>query len=115
MDRVVNEMADFGFSAEQIEATRAKYRAKIVDPTFDIFPQNVPACRLFLALATQWRTESLSSLGGGTWFRIGLDYSVVEFIARTIEVEVDQDCFVRLQILEAEALKAWTQDRTARQ
>ena len=114
MDRVVSEMADFGFTADQIAATRAKYRARIVDPTFDIFPQNVPAARLFLALATQWRTQSLSGLAGAACFRIGLDYSVIEFVARTVEVEVDQDCFVRLQILEAEALKAWTQEQARR-
>lgn len=85
------------------------------DEAFVVFPDNVLAVRLFMALATQWRIISLSTMSSAQLIQTGLDYQVVETTARLSGLgEIAADDFGRLQIMEAEALAAWREARAAR-
>ena len=66
--------------------------------TVEVWPENWPAVELFCAVATQWR----ASFGGV----IGLDYTAVEAAMRMLRIKpADRpDLFVRLQVMESEAL-----------
>lgn len=80
-----------------------------------VFAENVLAVRLFMALSTQWRMTSLSTMSSAQLIQTGLDYQVVETTARLSGLgEIAPDDFHRLQIMEAEALAAWREDRKAR-
>lgn len=114
LTRVLDDMAEFGFSPEAIAQTRADHQAKVVDQVFEVMAENAVAVRLFLTLATQWRNAPLSAMGGTPWMRTGLDYAAVEPTARLAGLVVDTDAFSRLQMLEAHALSAWSQERQAR-
>jgi hypothetical protein len=86
----------------------------VEDVVLEIFPENAGAVRLFLKLATQWRTEALSTLGSATIIRTGLDYGVVEPTARMSGLAMDEGLLGQLQVLEAAALSAWSKERQAR-
>ena len=85
------------------------------DEAFAVFAENVLAVRLFMALSTQWRITSLSTMSSAQLIQTGLDYQVVETTARLSGLgEIAPGDFHRLQIMEAEALAAWREDRKAR-
>lgn len=60
-----------------------------------------------MGMATQWRTA------GMTGARIGLDYNILEPVARSlgIGVPLDTQTFNDIRLMEAEALNNWSKKR----
>lgn len=77
------------------------------EEVFDVYGENVVACRLFLAVQTQWRVIGLSTMAAARPLRMGLDYVAVEVAARFCGLAVEPDDFDRLRIMEAEAITAF--------
>lgn len=96
-----------GAPAEVVAQIRAEARGSDPDEGFAVHPDNETAVRLFLALATQWRSQSLSTMTRAALIRTGLDYAAIEPTARMTRLELSADDFGRLRIMEAEALTAW--------
>lgn len=71
---------------------------------FHVWPEHVPALRLYLDVQTQWREG-------------GLDYAGVEALLRLQGLPRAQrgERFAELQIMERAALKAWAKQRQQRQ
>lgn len=70
--------------------------------------------RLFLGMATQWRMASLSTMSAARLIQTGLDYGVLEGVARMSGLgPVEADDFARVQIMESEALAAFADERRA--
>lgn len=72
-----------------------------------VWPDMVDAWRLFMGMSTQWRTAGMAGI------RIGLDYNVLESVARSMEIAtpVDTALFADIRLMEAEALNAWSKRR----
>lgn len=82
------------------------------DEALDVHPDNVAAVRLFLAMSTQWRQDSLSTMQKAMLIRTGLDYGVLEPTARMAGLgEVTTDTFTRLRVMETGALEAFRELR----
>lgn len=81
------------------------------DEPFEVMAENVTAVRLFVALRTQWRTVALSTMAKALIVQTGLDYAAVETTARLKRLELVDGDFDRLQVMEAEALAAFAEER----
>jgi len=103
-------MAAFGFSEAAVARMQAEARRALADEGLAIHPDNIAAVRWFLAMQTQWRTVTLSTMERAEIRRTGLDYAVAEATARLKGLEPSADAFARLQLLEAEALTAWAEE-----
>lgn len=101
----------FGMPETEIAKARADFAVLPTAPdALPIHPENIRAVRLFLAMATQWDCLALSTLGAARVVRTGLKYPVLDFVAAKRGLgEVTEDDFLRVQILEGEALNAWTE------
>jgi hypothetical protein len=110
------DLEAFGVAPDQRAQARAEFAGMAApDEAFVVFAENVLAVRLFMALSTQWRITSLSTMSSAQLIQTGLDYQVVETTARLSGLgEIASGDFHRLQIMEAEALAAWREDRKAR-
>ncbi len=97
-----------------VAAVRAEARASLPDTGFAVHPDNVAAVRLLLAVATQWQTVALSTLGRAEIRRTGLIYASIEPAARMIGLELTPEVFAQLRWAEAEALAAWREAAEAR-
>jgi hypothetical protein len=63
---------------------------------------------LFFALQTQWRWTSAGMAGA---LRMGIDYNAIEPTARMLRVELTDDVFDDLRVMEGEALVVWARKR----
>jgi hypothetical protein len=90
-------MADFANSSEP-------------DEDFQVLPWNVTAVKAFLALQSQWRWASLSTMGEARILRTGLAYEAIETTCRLRRIELGPDDFERIQVMEAAALTAWSEE-----
>lgn len=100
--------------AERAKATATFAAMAAPDAPFVVFGENALAVRLFMALATQWRISSLSTMSAARLVQTGLDYGVIrETAALTGLREIGPSDFRRLQVMEAEALAAWREERAA--
>lgn len=72
-----------------------------------VFPENLPALQLMQSLLTQWRC----GFSGPT----GLDYTAVPVVMALQGVKKKQQAgvFTDLQVMEAEMLKVWREQRAA--
>lgn len=63
--------------------------------------------RLWMGVATQWRTAGVAGI------RIGLDYTILEPVARALGIPtpLDTQTFNDIRLLEAEALSTWSKKR----
>lgn len=79
----------WGFAPEDFE-----------EPPVQVWPENLPAVRVFLAMRTQW----LSTAGG----LIGLNYAALPELWRRLKVPPDKrdEVFADLQVIEFAALEA---------
>lgn len=79
-------MAAFGLTASDIEAA-------------EVWPDNLPAVHVFVAMATQWRT----GMGGP----VGLDYAALPAVLRLTGAPRGTwpQTFEDIRVMEAEALK----------
>lgn len=101
---MADELAELGAPADLVDdEAAAAARAEAAD-VVGIWPENWDAFRLFLRASTQWR----SAPHGG---RMGLDYLAVEWVARRLDIEVDEPVFTALQVMEIEALAVWAEER----
>lgn len=96
-----------GAPAHVVAAIRAEARGSMPDEGFSVHPDNHTAVRLFLAMATQWRCQSLSTMARAVVVRTGLDYAALEPTARMAGLSLGDDDFARLRLMEGEALVAW--------
>ncbi|MEW5687423.1 MAG: DUF1799 domain-containing protein [Pseudomonadota bacterium] len=72
---------------------------------------NVTAVRLFEGLRTQWNTQIVAGLAGGGMIHTGLRYEVIDHVRRGLGIPDRDGDFIRLQIMEAEALIAFGEGR----
>jgi len=103
-----------GFSAGAIErwTRKALARIKPAEAVFDVHPDNVLAVRLLLAMQTQWNTIAASTWSSAFAVATGLKYEVLETTARLSGLgEISPDDFLRVRVLEAEILGAWSEAR----
>lgn len=77
---------------------------------FQVLPANVAAVKAFLALQTQWRWISLSTMGAARILRTGLVYEAIETTCRLRRIALAGDDFERIQVMEAAALAAWSEE-----
>lgn len=101
-----------GASEQQIEQFLAQRPEDAEAQTgFPVHPDNIVAVRLGLAMATQWNTTSLSTLGKARIVRTGLKYEVLEPVARMegMSLPLSTDDFRRVRIFEVECLVAWNE------
>jgi hypothetical protein len=90
----------------------AKARWRLDDDAFAIHPDNVLAVKVFFSMATQWRQASLTTSTRSMLVRTGLDYGALDDTARRAGLPpLEPHDFSRLQLLEAEALAAWREER----
>lgn len=75
------------------------------DAAVPIWPDNLPAVNVFVALSTQWRV----GMNGAT----GLDYGVVPMVLRLQQIPRPDwpDTFDALRVLEGEALSVMSEAR----
>ncbi|MBN8493728.1 MAG: DUF1799 domain-containing protein [Burkholderiales bacterium] len=76
-------------------------------PNFWLWPDHVPALRLWFQVGTQWRTGPAGA--------IGLDYTGVEAVCRIegLRGADRRERFAELQVLERATLKVWAEQRAA--
>lgn len=110
---MLQDLAAFGYSAEQIAKARADMNTAPIAPTaFDIHPANVTAFQAFLAMRTQWDFAALSTMSAAKVIRVGLKYQVLEMTVRLEGLgELSTDDFRRIRVLEGEALTAWSEEK----
>lgn len=70
-----------------------------LDDATEVWPDSVPATRLFCAMATQWR----AGMSGAT----GLDYGVLPAVMELLGIAPDErpGVFEDVRVMESEALK----------
>ena len=107
LERIADDYEWMGAPAETVAKIRAEARGSMPDTGFAIHPANDRAVRLFLAMATQWRTASLNTMARATIVRTGLDYPAMEPTARMAGLALEDDDFARIRLMEGEALTAW--------
>ena len=74
-------------------------------PPFLVLPENWAAVQCFLDCQTQWQKRTLVSMAGSMTIHVGLNYARVKVVIDTLYTDHDpQDLFMRLQIMEREAL-----------
>jgi len=78
------------------------------DATVDIWPDNLAATNVFVAMTTQWRT----GFGGAT----GLDYNVLPSVFRLTGIPRKEwpDTFECVRVMEAEAMHVMAEQREQR-
>ncbi len=76
-----------------------------VESIVDVWPENVPAVKLFFAADTQWRISVVHAGDKISFVRHALDHCAVIALAPVVGVELTTDLWVRLKLLEAEAVK----------
>ena len=71
----------------------------VADEAFGVWPDNIPACNVFIAMDTQWRC----GYSGPT----GLDYSVLPTVFDLIGLPPTEraDTFDCVRVMESEAMK----------
>ncbi len=94
-----------------IAETRARLAQQAIDPVVVVHPSNVPAVRMLMVLASQWRTVALGTYSKAQLVRVGLDYGSIEPAARLAGLALTADDFGRLRFLEAACLEAWAEAR----
>lgn len=111
---MLDQLRSLGMDEAEVEKARVEMAAHWgrQSGAFAVHPDNGPALRLFLAMATQWRTTSVSTLKQAMIVRTGLDYGPMKDVAEMAGLgPVDAGMFNRLRVIEAEALGAWQEER----
>lgn len=76
--------------------------ANVASEDLEIFPENMPAVRLFFDLSTQWRISG--GINGNRY--TGLDYSAVESLMRIRETPNPSSILDDLIVMERAAISA---------
>lgn len=72
---------------------------------YAVWPENWDAVCLFLACGTQWR------FAGMTGVPTGLDYGGLQISAAAMALDLGQDLFGKIRIMEGEALAVFAEKR----
>lgn len=69
-----------------------------------VWPDMADSWRLFMAMATQWKTAGMAGL------RTGLEYTALPGVAASLGIPfpLEPQTFADLRLLEAEALNIWS-------
>ena len=108
------DLAAFGMPEAEIakareEALREHGR---VGSAMTVHPDNRLPLKLLIAMSSQWRTASLSTMASAQVVRTGLDYGALLATAELAGLApVPPESFQRLQLMEGEALAAWSEAR----
>jgi hypothetical protein len=99
---VVAALAAFGARSADLERA-GQLQA---DGVCHVYPENWPAVEVFLALATQWRVVSLSTLTTARLVQTGLDYTAIEPVMRLFGVKPKRRVatFQKIRAMESAAL-----------
>ncbi len=88
------------------------------DSFFYLWPELVPALRLWSAVQTQWRVQIVGVVPAGMGAaplpgKTGLDYAGVDVVMRRrgIRGQAAAEMFALLQAMETSALAAWDEQR----
>jgi hypothetical protein len=73
------------------------------DGSIEVEPENWNACRLFVAMDTQWKMLPVQVKRGTALLRTGLDYSGLAAVAAGLQIALEPDLMAGLKLLEAEA------------
>lgn len=108
---MAEDLAAFGFAPGEVAKARGDLEHMApLEETFEVMAENATAVRLFLALRTQWRTLALSTMSKAIVVQTGLDYAVIKPTADLKGLELVEGDFDRLQIMEAEAIRAFAEE-----
>lgn len=69
-----------------------------------VWPENMPAVRVFLDMGTQWTWVAVAGLGGGQVFRTGLRLDALPVVAAAHGIPITPDLLAALRVLEAETI-----------
>ena len=97
-------MRRFGISEHKIKQRSQRKQALL------LHPDNIKPLQLFTALQTQWRTEAMSTMSSARIIKTGLDYTAIPPTARMVEIKLDKTLFADLRLMEATALKLWSEE-----
>ncbi len=101
-------MQGLGATPSQIAAMRQETQ----DEALLLQPECVEPFELFRRLGTQWHTQIVNTMSSARLIRTGLDYSAAAQVAAALDLPFDQSMLDRLQIMEAEALKVFSEARS---
>ncbi len=115
LEQAADDYEAMGAPAEVVAQIRAEARgeAGADDAGMAIHPDNVVAVKLFQAMSTQWLTQSLSTMTRAVLIRTGLNYVAIPTTARLSKLKITDVDFIRLRVLEGEALTAWREEAAA--
>jgi len=111
IQRLREDLEWAGASAEHIDQVLSQVAPPAAPAVFHVLGPNVTAVRVFDAMRTQWHIAPLSTLASAELLHTGLRYDVLDRVARGIGVEERPGDFHRIQIMEAEAIRAWAEAR----
>jgi hypothetical protein len=74
-------------------------------PGLAIWPENWPAVRVMVSMATQWRRAGMAGI------EVGLDYAALPVVCAALSVPLDEDLLSRMRVMEAAALSALAERR----
>ncbi|MBL4801957.1 MAG: DUF1799 domain-containing protein [Emcibacter sp.] len=95
-DKFIADLEKTGAPPEIIKEYQDR-AARNVD--FIVHFDNWDIIRLFTSCRTQWRRGGLNGI------KIGLDYVAVQVVATARNIELSEDNFMGLQVMEAESLR----------
>jgi hypothetical protein len=77
-----------------------------------VHPANREPLKLLLAMSTQWRVGSLSTMAQAQVIKVGLDYGALRDTADLAGLApIAPETFTRLRMMESQALAAWAEAR----
>ncbi len=92
-------LAELGATEEEIEQALAAREPEALE-AFELWPENLEAYRLFIALETQWRV----AVGMAAAVHLGLDYVAAEAVMRMRRVKDRAVALEDLRAMEAAVL-----------
>ena len=98
--------ADFAELGAEVTAGAASEDEQLLR----IWDIHAEAWRAFLALGTQWRVASLSTLDRARLVRLGLDYAAIPAVLKLMGIRKGRSrIFAQLMVLEHAALEAYAE------
>lgn len=96
-----------------LDQEAAQY-AQQAESACELWPDNVTTFKVFDVMGRQWRTVTISSLGGSTVRYQGLDYGVIRDVLILMGIKRGEwsEIFEGLRVMEKAALKVF-EDREA--
>jgi|GEM_PF-808037 len=103
-EQVFEDLRALGVSEAEIAQLKAEQQRDARSNVIEVEPENRGAVRIFLRAMSQWRGEAIVAGRHLLVMRSGLDYTVLPAIAQILNVELDEQTFDGVRVMEAEAL-----------